>query len=125
MSAPLFLLGPGDLDEASAGAELVLDGPEGRHAADVLRLAADEPVLLSDGSGVLVHGRVVAAARGRLDVEVDRVEWRPAPEPRLVLVQALAKGDRDLLAVEAGVRMTVIPEGRVCQEMLALYQADG
>ncbi|WP_153395237.1 threonine ammonia-lyase IlvA [Ornithinicoccus halotolerans] len=26
---------------------------------------------------------------------------------------------------EAGVRMTVIPEGRVCQEMLALYQADG
>lgn len=107
MSAPLFLLDPGDLAEAAAGVELVLDGPEGRHAADVLRLQTGEPVLLADGSGVLVHGRVVAAGRGRLDVQVDQVEWRPAPEPRLVLVQALAKGDRDLLAVEAATEIGV------------------
>lgn len=39
--------------------------------------------------------------RGELDAEVERVVHEPPPQPRLVVVQALAKGGRDEDAVEA------------------------
>ena len=97
MTAALFLA-----DRAALlGQRVVLDGAEGRHAADVRRLRAGEVVDLTDGAGFLVHGVVADLARGRLVVDVrERVEV-PAPDPRLVVVQALAKGGRDEDAVEA------------------------
>ena len=51
MTAPLFHLEPGALAGASAGAEVVFDGAEARHAAAAMRLAPGEAVLLADGSG--------------------------------------------------------------------------
>jgi 16S rRNA (uracil1498-N3)-methyltransferase len=84
-----------------AGDRVRLDGPEGRHAADVARLRAGERLLLSDGAGALATCSVVAAAKGALDLRVlDRVAV-PPPSPRLVVVQALPKGDRADLAVQA------------------------
>jgi 16S rRNA (uracil1498-N3)-methyltransferase len=79
---------------------VTLDGPEGRHAADVRRLRAGERVDLVDGAGLRVEGRVAAVRRGEIDVEVLRRLAETAPDPRLVVVQALAKGDRGELAVE-------------------------
>lgn len=38
MTLPLFLAEPGELKDLVPGAEFVLDGPEGRHAATVKRL---------------------------------------------------------------------------------------
>lgn len=101
MSAPLFLLDDLRPDR------LVLDGPEGRHAATVRRLRVGEAVDLSDGRG----GRAacVVAAVGRDVVELDVVSrsFEPVPSPRLVLVQALAKGDRGELAVELATEVGV------------------
>src|SRR3954449_5255203 len=97
MTAPLFLV-----DTASLAADVVVvDGPEGRHAADVKRLRAGEAVLVGDGAGLLVDGLVAEVSRGRMLVEVRERRQVAAPDPRFVVVQALAKGGRDTDAIEA------------------------
>ncbi|MGJ5610499.1 RNA methyltransferase PUA domain-containing protein, partial [Micrococcus luteus] len=85
MTAPLFHLEPGALAGASAGAEVVFDGAEARHAAAAMRLAPGEAVLLADGSGTLGHGTVLAAAPDAVSVRLDAVAEEPAPTPALVL----------------------------------------
>lgn len=101
MSAPVFLVEPARLDGATDGGRIVLDGPEGRHAATVRRIRVGERVHLADGHGRLVQCRVLAAQRDVLELEVLARWEEPTPEPRLVVVQALAKGDRGEAAVEA------------------------
>ncbi len=67
----------------------------------VRRLAAGEGLDLVDGQGRRVTGTVSAVVdRSALDVAVQSVEDEPAPQPRVVVVQALPKGDRGELAVE-------------------------
>lgn len=107
MSAPVFLAEPGALDGVAAGGAYLLDGSEGRHAGVVQRRAPGERVDVVDGSGVRLRGRVahVTAEGVLLDVE-DVVREAPAA-PALVLVQALAKGDRDELAIEAATELGV------------------
>lgn len=107
MSAPLFLLPAGGLAAAAPGARLVLDGEEGRHAATVRRIVAGEAVDLADGSGAVARCTVATAGRDRLELDVRAVERLAEPSPRLVLVQALAKGGRDELAVEAATEVGV------------------
>lgn len=108
MSAPVFLLEGAPL---VAGATVVLDGAEGHHAATVQRVRAGELVVVSDGRGSSAEGQVVAVERDRLTLVLGEVTTEPAPEPRLVVVQALAKGDRGELAVatmtEVGVDVVV------------------
>ncbi|BCJ33804.1 ribosomal RNA small subunit methyltransferase E [Actinocatenispora thailandica] len=77
-----------------------LDGAEGHHAADVVRLRVGETLLLGDGAGAVADCVVSAVAKGVLDVEVTGYRRVPAREPRLVVAQALAKGDRGELAVQ-------------------------
>ncbi len=96
MSLPLFLV-----DTLPAGETFRLDGPEGRHAADVLRLQPGERLLLGDGDGGVVECEVTAAPRGALDVRVLARRDTPAPAVRFVVAQGLAKGDRGELAVQA------------------------
>ena len=97
MSAPVFL---SPREVLSEGSRVWLDGPEGRHAATVRRLRVGEPVELTDGAGLLVRGDVVSVERDRVEVAVrDRVEVAEA-DPRVVVVQALPKGDRGERAVE-------------------------
>ncbi|HYN76013.1 MAG TPA: 16S rRNA (uracil(1498)-N(3))-methyltransferase [Candidatus Limnocylindria bacterium] len=97
MGEPVFYL---DTAALVAGERLVLDGPEGRHAADVRRLRVGEVLVVTDGAGRAARAEVLEAARGSLVLGVlDR--WsEPDPQPRLVVVQALAKGDRGETAVE-------------------------
>ena len=97
MSPPVFLAEP----ERLAVDRVVLDGPEGRHAATVRRLRVGERVDLTDGAGLLAEC-VVAVVAGRDVLELDVLTRRrsPAPDPRIVVVQALPKGDRGELAVE-------------------------
>jgi 16S rRNA (uracil1498-N3)-methyltransferase len=94
-TAPLFLveaLPPGD--------HAVLDGPEGRHAATVRRLRPGEEVQLSDGRGGLAHAVVEAARRDTVELAVTERQMIDPPAPRVLLAQALVKGDRGELAVE-------------------------
>ncbi|MGH3568715.1 MAG: 16S rRNA (uracil(1498)-N(3))-methyltransferase [Pseudonocardia sp.] len=95
-TAPLFLVDA----VPDAGAGYVLDGPEGRHAATVKRLRPGEVVLLTDGQGALAHAMVQATDRDRVDLLLTRRSTLPAPAPRMLLAQALVKGDRGELAVE-------------------------
>jgi 16S rRNA (uracil1498-N3)-methyltransferase len=94
-TAPLFLLDP--LPEAGPAR---LDGPEGRHAATVKRLRPGETVLLCDGRGGLAHAVVDAAGRDTVDLTITARADADPPSPRVVLAQALVKGDRGELAVE-------------------------
>lgn len=113
MTAPLFLLEPGDLATLTAGGTLRLTGDEGRHAATVRRLTPGEPVDVADTAGVVARCQVrdVVTAGGRrpdgLVLQVLAVEHEPAPDPRFVLVQALAKGGRHDLAIEAATELGV------------------
>jgi 16S rRNA (uracil1498-N3)-methyltransferase len=100
--APLFLLH--DLPDVE---ELLVDGAEGRHAVDVLRLAPGEPVRVADGRGVLAEGSVLTAGPEGLRLRVAARHEVPVPDPEFVLVQALPKGDRGPLAVELATELGV------------------
>lgn len=100
--APLFLL-----DELPDADEVLVDGAEGRHAVDVLRLEPGERVRVGDGQGAVAEGQVVSAGPPGLRVAVARRFEVPAPEPEFVLVQALPKGDRGPLAVDLATELGV------------------
>jgi 16S rRNA (uracil1498-N3)-methyltransferase len=93
---PLFLVTPGEL----AGSTVTLSGPEGHHAAAVRRLREGERADVSDGAGTLAEGVVTAVGKDSVVLEVRTVRAVPAPQPRLIVAQALPKGDRGELAVE-------------------------
>lgn len=82
------------------GAETVLAGPEGRHAATVRRLRAGERLKLTDGRGELALCEVLGASNDRLQLRVLQRAIAPAPALRVTLAQALVKGHRGELSVE-------------------------
>jgi 16S rRNA (uracil1498-N3)-methyltransferase len=96
VTVPVFLADLTDQDRD----RIVLDGPEGRHAAAVRRLRVGERIDLTDGAGRVAECVVTDVARDSLGAEVLRRYETPAPQPRLVVVQGLPKGDRGELAVE-------------------------
>ncbi|MFD4249359.1 MULTISPECIES: 16S rRNA (uracil(1498)-N(3))-methyltransferase [Amycolatopsis] len=95
---PVFLV-----EELPAGPRFVLSGEEARHAATVRRMRAGERLVASDGRGSAAECVIVEVRPGRepvLDLEVSRRWTEAAPALRVVVAQALAKGDRGELAVE-------------------------
>lgn len=94
-TAPLFLV-----EGLPSGGAVVLDGPEGHHAATVKRLRVGEAVLLADGRGGLARAVVDATGRDTVSLSITARETLAPPTPRVLLAQALVKGDRGELAVE-------------------------
>jgi 16S rRNA (uracil1498-N3)-methyltransferase len=94
-TAPVFLV-----DALPAGDQAVLDGPEGRHAATVRRLRAGEELMLCDGKGSVARCVVDSTGRDSLGLRVLDRQVEPEPAPRLIVAQALVKGERGELAVE-------------------------
>ncbi|MFJ8811998.1 16S rRNA (uracil(1498)-N(3))-methyltransferase [Amycolatopsis thermoflava] len=95
---PVFLV-----EELPAGPRFVLSGEEARHAATVRRMRAGERLVASDGRGSAAECVIAEVRPGRepvLDLEVSRRWTEAAPALRVVVAQALAKGDRGELAVE-------------------------
>ena len=107
MSNPVFFTAPGTLDGLVRGSVFILDGPEARHAVTVKRLAVGEAVDIADGAGKRLTGAVAAVAPNELTVTCSELFDEPRPEVRLVLVQALAKGDRDELAAETATELGI------------------
>lgn len=107
MSAPVFLAEPGTLDGVAAGGAYLLDGAEGRHAGVVQRRGPGERVDVVDGAGVRLLGRVERVSAEGVLLAVDEVSREERAWPLLVLAQALAKGDRDELAIEAATELGV------------------
>jgi len=96
-----------DLADASVGSTVVVVGQEARHAVTVSRVRVGESLSLGDGRGTSVRGDVVEATPERLSLVAAEVTRAERPATRLVLVQALAKGDRDELAVQAATELGV------------------
>jgi 16S rRNA (uracil1498-N3)-methyltransferase len=107
MSNPVFYAAPEQLAGLVAGAHFILDGAEGRHAATVKRLSAGEPVDVCDGAGVRLVCTVTSADKATLTVLVETVVPEAAPAIGFTLVQALAKGDRDELAIEMATELGI------------------
>lgn len=89
-----------DAEAFAAGATVEVTGDEAHHAVRVSRLRSGEETLVGNGRGAIGRGPVTEAGKDRFAVRLDEAWHVPAPEPRLVLAQALAKGDRDERAVE-------------------------
>lgn len=66
----------------------------------VRRIEVGERVELTDGAGHVAHCVVAGADRSGLRCEVESRYDVPQPVPRIVVVQALPKGDRGETAVE-------------------------
>jgi 16S rRNA (uracil1498-N3)-methyltransferase len=95
MTPPLFLLRslpPSDV--------VVLDGDEGRHAARVRRIGPGETVWVGDGRGTVLICTVGEVRSDGLLLRVGERRVAVPPDPRVVAVQALPKGERADLAVE-------------------------
>jgi len=92
---------------AAVGDLVSIGGPEARHAVTVSRLAVGETVSIGNGRGLVVSGPVVTAEHTELAIEVAEVSDAPRVEPAIFLAQALAKGDRDELAVQAATELGV------------------
>jgi 16S rRNA (uracil1498-N3)-methyltransferase len=107
VTPPLYLVRRGALDGLGTGSVLILDGVEGRHAATVRRARPGERMDVADGAGAVVRGIVGAVGRDQVEVRVEKSERQQLPVPGLILVQALAKGGRDELAVEAATELGV------------------
>jgi 16S rRNA (uracil1498-N3)-methyltransferase len=92
---PVFLV-----DGLPTGDAGVLDGPEGHHAASVRRLRVGEELVLADGRGGRVRCGIEAVDKDSLRLAVLERTHVEQPQPRVVVAQALVKGDRGELAVE-------------------------
>lgn len=90
-----------------AGSVVTLGGDEGRHAIAVARVRVGERLSIGDGAGVVASGTVLTVERDALTFSVETVVRVEAPRPELWLAQALAKGDRDELAVQAATELGV------------------
>ena len=88
-----------ELDGRVVGDLVTVRGEEARHA-QVKRLRGGEKVALTDGAGTTAVVMVRELSAGGLVGEVVSVEVREPESPRLVVVQAIPKGERGPLAVE-------------------------
>ncbi|PMD06506.1 16S rRNA (uracil(1498)-N(3))-methyltransferase [Brevibacterium paucivorans] len=109
MTLPVFLT---ETPLAGASGTITM-GPEvAGHAVRVRRMGAGEELELIDGTGVRLRGTIQEGTSESLTLSVTDVTEEPQQRPRLVLVQALAKNDRDIQAIEAATEVgvdTVIP----------------
>ena len=98
MSLPVHLAD--SLEGVESGAVVEVTGDEAHHAVAVRRLRVGESVVLTDGAGTAATGVVDSTGKRVFAVRVSEVARTPRPEPEVVVVQALPKGDRGELAVE-------------------------
>lgn len=95
------------LESASVGESVSIEGPEARHAVTVSRIRVGETLSIGNGAGLVVTGTVTEADAARLTIEAASVAQAPLPSPEIHLAQALAKGDRDEFAVQAATELGV------------------
>ncbi len=88
------------VDLLPVGDTAVLAGDEGRHAAKVRRIRVGEHLDLTDGIGGLARCTVRSVGTDVVELDVGERRQDPPGAPRIVVVQALPKGDRGELAVE-------------------------
>lgn len=106
MVSPLFFAE--NLATLEVGSFFTLAGDEGKHAANVRRMRVGEAIQLTDGSGLRVSGHITQTAAGQVTLKVETKVLETPTKLQVTLVQALAKGDRDELAVQACTELGVV-----------------
>lgn len=96
-----------ELETAVVGDRVAITGAEARHAVTVSRLSVGETVSIGNGAGLVATGPIVTAEHTELAISVAFVSVEPRRAPAVFLAQALAKGDRDELAVQAATELGV------------------
>lgn len=89
------------------GSRIEVGGAEARHAMTVGRLRVGELLRIGDGNGTVAVGTVASLDADRFVVDVETVKFTDEPNPAVWLAQALAKGDRDELAIQAATELGV------------------
>lgn len=102
MVEPLFV----DVDLTPAD-QITLTGAEAKHAISVRRMRIGEAISVTNGKGLRLRGVVANLNKESLDILVDEITQEKAPALKFTLVQALAKGDRDELAIQAATELGV------------------
>lgn len=92
----------------SVGQTYVLSGEEGKHAATVKRLRVGESLQLTDGTGIRIESKVLENRGASLELTIESITEEEPSSLQLTLVQALAKGDRDELAVQAATELGAV-----------------
>lgn len=93
------------IDESTTS--VLLTGDEAHHAAQVARLREGETIVIADGRGWRASGVAQAVTKTAVEVALSTPVFEPATGLEVTLVQALAKGDRDELAVQASTELGV------------------
>ncbi|MDO4917373.1 MAG: 16S rRNA (uracil(1498)-N(3))-methyltransferase [Rothia sp. (in: high G+C Gram-positive bacteria)] len=106
MSAPIFYVDTEHVEGLEPDEVFRLQGEEGHHAKNVKRLTVGESVDIADGQGLRLSTRVVEVLEDGLVLSIDSIQ-RETPGSSIILVQALAKNDRDLLAIETATELGV------------------
>ncbi|MEN9753160.1 MAG: hypothetical protein RL670_851 [Actinomycetota bacterium] len=104
MVEPMFRA---DLSSVSEGT-FTLTGTEAKHAANVRRMRVGESIQVADGAGKRLRGSVAKVESGEVVIQVNSLAQETEPRVQLTLVQALAKGDRDELAIQAASELGVM-----------------
>ncbi|TFC93457.1 16S rRNA (uracil(1498)-N(3))-methyltransferase [Cryobacterium sp. TMT3-29-2] len=89
------------------GAVVGITGAEARHAVTVSRVRPGEHLQIGNGAGLMLSATVVGADASLLTLRVETVTVTARVTRRIRLVQALAKGDRDELAVQAATELGI------------------
>lgn len=85
----------------------VLVGAEGQHATGSLRIRPGELIVITNGRGLVVEAEALEIGRGELTYRPKTKRVETAISPEIWLFQALAKGDRDELAIQAATELGV------------------
>jgi len=95
VSLPHFFAGAPE-----AGAELVLDRDDARHATRSLRLGEGDRLTSSDGRGAVSVARITEAGKDAVRAVVEERREVPPEAPHLTVVLAAPKGDRLAWAIQ-------------------------
>ncbi len=84
-----FLVPPDNID----GNEIIIDGPEGHHAADVLRVRTGEEIRVIDGEGMEALATATESGGGVMRASINEMrQYSRANGNELTVAQALLKG---------------------------------
>jgi 16S rRNA (uracil1498-N3)-methyltransferase len=84
-----------------------LVGSEAHHAARVGRLTVGETTRVGDGAGFMASAVVEVVGGSKVSLRILDANSHPLVEPQIWLAQALAKGDRDELAIQTATELGV------------------
>jgi 16S rRNA (uracil1498-N3)-methyltransferase len=97
-----FLLLPDAWNDAPA-----LTGDEARHASQVLRMRAGDPLVVFDGQGRRAAAEILSVSRDRVPLKLGAVMPSRPPQPVITLAQAIPKGKNMDLIVQKAVELGV------------------